>query len=127
MYTEGPVRTYVAGSALEANRLVKLGTGAVYNTATATDDPIGVTEYKVASSDAVGVRHLSGGHTVEIECSGNISAEADVYAGADGVITALPGTNGTYRRIGKALEAGVDGAVIEVLPYNDGKTTTVSL
>ncbi len=126
MYTEGPVRTYLAGSALEANRLVKLGTGAVYNTATATDDPIGVTEFKVASAEAVGIRHLNGGHTVEIECGGVITAEADVYAAADGKITALPAGNGTYRRVGIALEAGVDGAVIEVLPYNDGKTTTVN-
>lgn len=126
MYFEGPVRPYTAGAALEANRLVKLSTGAVYNTATATDDPIGVTEFKAASAEDVSIRHLNGGHTVEIECSGVITAEADVYAAADGKISALPAGNGTYRRIGKALEAGVDGAVIEVLPYNDGATTTVN-
>lgn len=125
MYFEGPVRPYTAGEALEANRVVQLSTNVVYQDATAAD-PIGVTEYKVASGETVGIRHLAGGHTVEIECAGDIAAEAVVYAAADGKIQALPAGNGTYQKIGIALEAGVEGAIIEVLPYDFTSTTVVN-
>ena len=122
-------RAFAAGAALDAKRLVKLdGVTVVYNTATATDDPIGVTEFNVAADGDAAVSMLCGDETLEITAAGAFSAGADVYAAADGKVSALPAGAGTYRRVGKALEAATaDGDIVEILPYNDGKTTTVTV
>jgi hypothetical protein len=123
------VRAFLAGAAaLLAKRLVKLdGATVVYNTATATDDPIGVTEFNVAANGDAGIRMLCSDETQEITAAGVIAVGDDVYAAADGKVQTLPAGNGTYRRVGKALEAATaDGDIIEILPYNDGKTTVVN-
>lgn len=121
-----PVRTYTTNAAVGEKRLVKLsGAKVIVNTATATDDPVGVSQYDGADQANIAVRHLGDGGTVEVMAAGAITAGVDVYAAADGKIQALPAGAGTYRRVGKSLEAADgDGDIIEMLPYNDGKTVT---
>lgn len=107
-------------------RLVKLdGAVVVHNTAAATDDPIGVSEYYGDEGGDTGVRFL-GDDSIEITAAGAFAAGADVFAADDGKVQALPAAAGTYRRVGKALEAATaDNDIVEILPYNDGHTVTV--
>ena len=118
----------VAAAAQVAKRLVKQSSGqAAYNTATATDIPIGVTQLNVGSGDVQSVKALNDGGSVEIEAAGAITREADVYAAADGRIQALPAGAGDYRKIGMAMEAASGaGSIIEVLPYDYNTVTTVT-
>lgn len=121
-------KTFEAGAAVEAKRLVKLSSGeVVHNTATATDEPIGVSEYGVADGGQVSVRLINDAGTFEATAVDAIASGAAVYAAADGKVSALSAVNGTYRRIGTALEAATaDGDIIEILPYNYHATATVS-
>ena len=126
---EGTKKTFTAGAAFLAFALVQLSSGKVIeNTATSTDDPIGVAEFAAAADgDLVTVRLINGPGTFEMIAAGAITSGVDVYAAADGKIQALPADAGTYRRIGKALEAATaDGDIIEVLPYDYQATATVS-
>ncbi len=127
-YNEGSKAFTIGSGGSYANRLAKLASGkAVLNTATATDDPIGVFQDKVDENDVASVKFLNCPGTQEIEAAGAIDAEADVFAAASGKIQALPATPGTYRKIGKALEAASgDGSIIEVLAYDFNATETVS-
>jgi len=120
--------TLATSAAVSAKRLVKLSTGtAIHNTATATDDPVGVACYAAASGDDVAIRLLTEPGTFEMVAAGAISLGADVYAAADGEIQAVPTAAGTYRKIGIAMEAATaDGDFIEVLPYDQYATTTVT-
>lgn len=122
------IRTFITGAAVSAKRLMKLSSGeVVHNTATATDDPIGVSCYAGADGDAIGVRLINDAGTFEVTAAGAIDADADVYAADDGKVQALPAAAGTYRRIGKAIEAATaDGDIIEILPYDYQATATVS-
>lgn len=126
-FVKSPI-TLITGAALVAKRLVKLSSGeAVYNTATATDQPIGVCDYAVADGYEASIQTLSEDGTLEMTASGAISLDADVYAAADGKIQALPSTGGTYRKIGIAMEAATaDGDIIEVLPYDKATTESVA-
>lgn len=127
--TENGKKTFEAGGAVSAKRLVKLSSGqVVHNTVTDTDDPIGVSEYAAAAQgDLLATRLLNDAGTFEMTAAGAISADADVFAAADGKIQALPAAAGTYRKIGKAIEAATaDGDIIEVLPYDYNATETVS-
>lgn len=120
-------KTYLAGATVIRYRLGKFsGANIIHNTATETDDPVGVILNDAESTEYVTVDHLCGG-PIEMTAAGSISAGADVYAAAAGKVQALPTASGTYRRVGKALKAATaDGDIIEILPYNDGKTTVVS-
>jgi len=129
MFTDGCTKTFIAGAAILAHALVQLSSGKVIeNTVTATHNPIGVTEFEsTADGDEVTVRLLNSDGTIEIVAAGAITSGADVYAAADGKVSALPAAAATYRRIGIALEAATaDGDIIEVLPYNYHATTVVS-
>ena len=126
---ENAKKTFEAGGAVSAKRLVKLSGGqVVHNTATATDDPIGVAEFAAAAQgDPVAVRLINGAGTFEMTAAGAIDADADVYAAADGKIQALPVDAADYRKVGKALEAATaDGDIIEVLSYDINHVETVS-
>lgn len=120
-------RTFTAGAAVSGKRLVKLSSGkVVHNTATATDDPIGVSHYGVADTESVAVRLINDNGTFEVTAAGAFAVDADVYAAADGKVQALPVGAGTYRRIGKAIEAAAaDGDIVEILPYDYQATATV--
>jgi hypothetical protein len=120
--------TLEAGADVATKRLVKLSSGTmVHNTETETDDPIGVNDYSVSSGEVGAVKLLSEDGTQEMTAAGAIDQDADVYAADDGKIQALPVGAGTYRKIGKAMEAATaDGDIVEVLPYDFHATTTVS-
>lgn len=121
-------RAFTAGTDLAAKLLVKLSTTTVIaNTAAATDDPIGVTAVNVLSGNPVAVDFIGmPDDSIEIMAAGAFNAGDDVFAAAGGKVQGLPVGAGTYRRIGKALEAATaDGDIVEILPYNDGKTVTV--
>jgi Uncharacterized conserved protein (DUF2190) len=121
-------RAFTIGAGGVANcRLVKLlGLLVVLCTATATDDPIGVCDFYGSEGDDTTVRFL-GDDTLEMTAAGPFAAGADLFAAADGKVQALPAAPGTYRRVAKSLEsADADGDIVECLPYNDGKTATVS-
>lgn len=120
--------TIETGAAVSAKRLVQLSSGkAIHNTATATNDPIGVSDYAGASGDNIAVRLLSEAGTIEMTAGGAITSGADVYAAAAGKVQALPAAAATYRKVGIAMEAATaDGDIIEVLPYDYQATTTVS-
>lgn len=119
--------TLLAGGTVAAKRLVKLSSATVvYNTATATDRPIGVNQFAVTSGQAAAIKDLKDGGTHEVTAAGAISAGADIYAAADGKVQALPAGNGTYRKVGQAVEAATaDGDIIEARLIDDGETTTV--
>jgi len=122
------VRAFEAGEALDRKLLVKLsGATVVLCTATATDDPIGVNEVNVVSGGDAAIGLLCPDETQEMTAAGVFAVGDDVFLAADGKVSALPTAHATYRRVGKALEAATaDGDIVEILPYNDGKTVTVS-
>lgn len=127
-YNEG-IKTFTAGTGgVYKHTLVKLSSGTVVdNTATSTDMPIGVALADAALNETVAVKLLNCAGTVEIVAAGAISAGALAYAAADGEVSALSASNGTYRCIGIAMEAATtDQDIIEVLPYGYTDTTTVS-
>jgi hypothetical protein len=120
--------TLLSGAVLIAKRLVKFSSGTlVYNTAAATDDPVGVNDYNVASGERASLMTLSEDGSLEMTAAGVIALDADVYAAADGKIQALPTDGGTYRKIGIAMEAATaDDDIIEILPYAYASTTVVA-
>lgn len=126
-FNQGP-KSFEAGGTVSANRLVKLSSGKiVHNTATASDDLIGATLGYGVSGEVVAVDMINKSGTMQIEASGAISADAAVYADANGRVRALPAAAGTYRKVGIAIGAASGaGSIIEVLPYGYTITTTVS-
>lgn len=124
-YNNGPL-TLLAGAALAAKILVKMVAGeAVPNTVDGV--PIGVNDYAVADTENAEVSTLNVGGTLEIKASEAIAVSADVYAAADGEISALPAGAGDYVKVGVAMEAALaDGDIIEVLPTFGLTVTTVS-
>jgi hypothetical protein len=117
-----------AGADLANHRLIKMsGSQAVYNTATATDNPIGVSKLNVKNGEDISINPMNKEGTVEITAAGAIGQGEDVFAAADGKIQALPAGAGTYRKIGMAMApASGDGSIIEVLPYGYTETETVT-
>lgn len=128
MQVNGP-RTFTAGEALAEKRLVKLSAAGivVYADAVNTDDAIGVNDYAVANTDPCSVNLACGCSTLEITAAGAINADADVYQADEGKIQALPVAVGTYRLVGKALEAAAAAdAIIEIMPYRFGESKVVA-
>lgn len=120
----------ICGAAnLAAHVLVKMHTDqtAIVNTATATDLVIGVTKASAKVGDPVGITPLNAEGTIEIMAGSQVDAGEEVYAGADGKVTALPVGAADYRKIGIAMKAGSgDGSIIEVLPIDKVTVTTVT-
>lgn len=127
-FVNGPKTFQVGTGGVNPYCLVKFSSGKVVaNTATATDDPIGVALNEKDADEYAAVQFLGKDGTVELKAGGAISQGADVYAAADGEIQALPAAAADYRKIGIALEAASgDGSIIEVLPYDFHTVTTVS-
>jgi len=125
--TDSPF-TRTTGGAVSVYRLVKLsGATVVVNTATATDEPIGVSQAAAASGAVVALRDIKHGGTHKVTAAGAISAGAKIYAADDGKVQALPGSAGTYREVGRALEAATaDGDIIEAHLKDSGETDVVS-
>lgn len=120
----------ICGAAdLAGHVLVKMHTDqtAIVNTATATDLVLGVTKANAKIGEPVPIKPLNAEGTVEIMAGGVIGAGAEVYAGADGKVTALPVGAADYRKIGIAMQAASgDGSIIEVLPVDHVTVTTVT-
>jgi hypothetical protein len=129
MKANGPKTFTIGSGGASANRLVKLDSDGdvIHNTATSSDDPIGVTLGYGDEGDDVAVEFLAKDGTLEIEAAGAIELGAEVFAAAAGKVQELPDAHATYRKIGKALQAASgSGSVIEVLPYDFQATVTVS-
>ena len=128
--TERKDLTLICGAADLANHvLVKMHTDqtAIVNTVTDTDLVIGATKANAKTGDRVPIAPLNQSGTIEVMAGGAIAAGAEVYAGADGKVTALPAGAGDYRKIGIAMNAASgDGSIIEVLPVDCVTVTTVT-
>lgn len=115
-------------SDISAKRLLTMAANGnvSHNSATATNNPVGVSQFPAKSGDHVSVVLINYPGTVEIEAGGAITRGAEVYAAANGKVSALSATPGDYKKIGIALEgATADGDIIEVLP-SDTKIVTVT-
>ena len=82
-----------------------------------------------ASSKLVSVRPLDAGRTVRVALKGtcnpgDVLVLADVATAADkGKVRVLPAVAGTYRGLGIAEQAGVDGQLVLVRPTMIGNVT----
>lgn len=103
--THGGVDTKLADAALSYRYLlVKVGSDADHiAVCTAADLPVGVcTDQPAAAEDPVNVTLLGISRgTVKMMCATAIAAQTDVYAAAAGFVTAIPGSAGTYYRVGR--------------------------
>ncbi len=113
MMNDSGIRTFTAGEALAANRLVKLSAANTVVYADAGELAIGVTRTVAANGATVAVFLLGGKPgTIVVTAAGNITVNALVYPAADGEIDAVS----AGQAVGVALNAGSDGALVEVLP-----------
>jgi len=124
-WNEG-TKTFTAGEALEAKRLVKIEAATTTSPpevvyADAGEDAIGVNLYYVADGGQATVKMLNSEGTFEIEClvDSAISRGTSLYAANDGIVS--DASSGSV--VGIALEAGVDNAHIEVAIDNRKPTT----
>lgn len=126
--------TLAAGGTIANYALVKLsGATVIVNTATATDNPVGVaqpaygqTQYTSTDPDNVNIRDIKAPGLTQVIAAGAITAGVAIYAAASGKVQALPQGAGTYRFLGYAIEAATtDGDVITAFLDNDGSTTQV--
>lgn len=111
--TEGNVKTFTAGEALEAYRRVKYSSGTVMY-ADEGEYSIGITEHSCSSGAHVSVRLANAQGTRKVTAAGTFSQGAALYAADDGKVDdAAVGTT-----IGTALEAATAaGDVIEMIPH----------
>jgi hypothetical protein len=122
-------KAFVAGEALLARTIVKLdtSTGKVVYADASDTRVLGVNEYAVAAGETANVILATFPGTQEVRAAGVITLGADVYLADDGEIQALPEVNGTYLRIGIALEAAEeDQDIISVLLDDCRTLITVS-
>jgi hypothetical protein len=106
---------FVAGAAIAAKRIVKLGSAdnAVIQAAAATDSLVGVSDLAAASGEHVTV--VMGGIAI-VEYGGNITRGGLVTADANGkAVAAAPAAGTNNRIIGIAMVSGVSGDLGSVL------------
>lgn len=117
----------IAAAAINPYLLVKRGASDEHATiiASASDIPIGVTvDGADAAGDALAVAILGKGETKPVKLAaspGTVNAGTLLISAGDGTAKALPVTPGTYQVIGRALDAGTGGQVIQVAdcaPYD---------
>lgn len=121
-------KTFIAGEALAAHRLVKIESGTTMDPpevvyADAGEDAIGATEYAAADGAPVTIKLTNNPGTFDLECvvSSAIARGTLLYAANDGKVS--DASSGSV--LGIALEAGSNGKVIEVLA-DYRKTTTAA-
>jgi hypothetical protein len=128
MWNEGK-KTFLAGEALAERRRVKIKAGTVTTPPEVeyadSEDFIGVTEYGVASGAEVAVKMNNAPGSFETECTigAAIARGTILYGAADGKISDTAA--GTAQGI--ALEAGVEAAIIEWVPWNVKATTAATV
>ena len=118
---------HVAGETLLVSTLVKLdaSTGKVVYADAADTAVLGVTTAAAAAADAaVPVAYTNTPGPQQVRAAGAITRAADVYLANDGEIQALPAVNGTYLRIGIALEAAAEDQDIISVLLDDCRTLT---
>jgi len=124
--TEGPVKAFTAGEALEAFRRVKLSaaSGTVVEYADAGEDYIGVTEKAAANEAPVAVRLRTAEGTVKVTAVEASAVGAVLYGGADGKVQ----DSSSGSAIGIALEAASgDGSIIEMEAWSLKSTTAATV
>lgn len=82
------------------------------------DRPLGVCPDKPDTGDEAAVQFLSATmETRKMVPGGEIAEDAEVFGADDGEVTELPVADGTYYKVGRALQAvGADADSIEVEP-----------
>ena len=122
--TDGPVKTFLAGEALEAFRRVKLSSGkVVYADQADSNAYIGVTTEACADGAYVGVRLLNANGTQKCVAADTFTANAALYAANDGKVSDSSSGN----RIGTSLEACTTaGDVVECLLDYGGSATALT-
>ncbi|HUU33042.1 MAG TPA: hypothetical protein VMW48_03205 [Vicinamibacterales bacterium] len=127
---KSPFAMTTGAASIAIYRLVKLsGATVIHNTVTSTDEPIGVTQAAQATSGSeVSVADIKDGGTKKLTFATACDAGADIYAAADGKVSALSAVAGTYLKVGKnlAIAASGDGAIQEVWLDPTRETSTVS-
>jgi predicted RecA/RadA family phage recombinase len=110
--------------------LVKRGSDAdhVAVCAAASDEPLGVClDEAEAAEDPVAVQLLgSAKGTVLMVANETITAGEDVYSGTDGRVQDLPGTAGTYWKVGRSVTASSADLEIEVEPCTPRKVVIIA-
>ena len=111
------IKTYVAEVEVVRYRRVKLLTGGSVDYADADDPGFGVTVSDAKAGDGVSVLPYNNAGTLQVETIAALDIAEVVYSAADGKISDLPVSAGTYYKIGFAEEAAsASGDVIEVRP-----------
>jgi predicted RecA/RadA family phage recombinase len=110
--------------------LVKVGSDAnhVAVIAAASDEPMGVCiDEAEAAEDDVSVKLLGACKgTVLMVANETITAGEDVYSGTDGRVQDLPGTAGTYWKVGRSVTASTADLEIEVEPCLPRKLVVIA-
>lgn len=109
------VKGFIAGGAVAARRIVKLGSSdtAAVQASAATDSLIGVSDLGAASGESVAV--IMGG-IAAVEYGGNVTRGALLTADTNGkAVAAAPAAGVNNRIIGVAMISGVSGDIGSVL------------
>lgn len=112
----GPIRSFIAGAAITANRLVKLDTtaGKVIVTTAITDVVVGVALNTAAADGQVEVL-VASGYTTKVCTSGAVSLGDQVMPTASGSGKCVTASGATAISCGQAMSASAaDGEFIEV-------------
>tara|TARA_R110000737_G_scaffold47134_4_gene67057 strand:+ start:17179 stop:17556 length:378 start_codon:yes stop_codon:yes gene_type:complete len=104
----------LVGSAITVYRLVTLAADGSYDHTGADGAPDGVAAETVATVGGAVPIALPTGAVVKIECGGTVTAGGVLESMAGGKVQNYAGGLNS-NRVGKALEAGVDGQIISVL------------
>ena len=119
-YNAGGDKGYVATAALGDGVIVKIASGEVVVAAAATDKFIGVTVGAVGAGETANVRLRSAEGTIKVKAGGTVAVGDYVTSNASGqAVTATAAAAGavpTSEVLGVAVEAGVSGDLIEVMP-----------
>lgn len=114
-FVDGGSKGFLAAVDLTANQIVKLNAqGAVVAAAAATDVIIGVASEATKTGRTANIRLRSASGTLNVVAGGTIAIGDAVTSNASGaaITTAVAGN----QIVGYAIEAGVTGQVIEILP-----------
>lgn len=116
-FVEGSNKGYVALLALGDGVAVKLnGSGQIIVATAATDKIIGVTVGKVAALETGTVRLRSATGTTRVKAGGTIAVGDRLTSNGSG--QAIATTTAANEVIGMAVEAGVSGDFVEMIPAN---------
>lgn len=122
----GRITRTLAGTFSARHLLCKQGVGAgLVDLCGVADKPLGTVLDEGVLSDVISVQLLgSAPGTVTMVGAEAIAAGVDVFAGADGKVTALPVAAGTYTRVGVSVTACLgDNDPFEVDPYTPMQVT----